>query len=119
LRQELINIRKWWKKNKQHKAPTPRRNLYIERPEPQWYNTYFRVFVRNLPPEVDSIQLRKFFSHHGKVYNGKVMWKRKNKMSKKTGLVTIAMVEEWPDSLAVLNGLVSACVYVFNYAQVH
>ena len=73
------------------------------------------VCVHNLPCEVDSfLQLRQFFSKHGKLSNAKVMCKRKNKMLKKIGLVTIAMVEEREDALAALNGLVNACIYMLN-----
>ena len=94
-------------------APTPRSNIYIDRSEPQCYKPYFRVFVRNLPRGVDSFHLQQFFSKYGLVSSAKVMFKRKNKMTKKIGLVTIAMVEERANALAALNGLVSACKYPF------
>jgi hypothetical protein len=106
--------RKWWKKNrKPHMTPTPRSNIYIEIPDRQCYNTCLWVSVRNLPPKVDRFQLRRFFSKHGKVSNAKVVCKRKNKTSKKIGLVTIEMMEERADAIALLNGLVSSCIYIF------
>jgi hypothetical protein len=42
-----------------------------------------------------------------------VVCKRKNKTSKKIGLVTIEMMEERADAIALLNGLVSSCIYIF------
>jgi RNA recognition motif-containing protein len=117
LNQEIIGRlegRKWWKmKKKVHMASTTRSNIYIERPQPPCYNPYFRVFVRNIPRTVDSFQLQQFFSKYGKVATAKVMRKRKNKI-RKIGIVTIAMVEELEDALAALDGLVGACIYVFN-----
>jgi hypothetical protein len=105
LGQEITAGRKWWN----WKKTKPRMVLNIDRPEePKCYNTYFRVVVRNLPPKVDCFQLRQFFRKHGKVYNAEVMYKRKNKMSKRIGFVTMAMVEERADALAALDGLVSA-----------
>ncbi|KAM0919150.1 hypothetical protein ACQ4PT_008397 [Festuca glaucescens] len=111
--QEIIDRlegQKWWKK-KLPMAPTPRSNIYIEKPQPQCYNPYFRVCVHNLPCDVDRFQLRQFFSKHGKVSNAKVMCKRKSKMFKRIGFITIATVEEQADALASLNGLVfNGCI---------
>ncbi|KAK1680629.1 hypothetical protein QYE76_041477 [Lolium multiflorum] len=111
--QEIIDRlegRKWWKKKKKkepHMAPTPTSNIYKDDiPQPQCYNTYLRVYVENLPPKVDSFQLRKFLSKYGKVSNVQVVCKRKNKKSTKIGLVNIAMMEKRADALATLNGLV-------------
>jgi RNA recognition motif-containing protein len=104
--------RKWWKKWKNPEmSPTPRSNIYIDRPQPRCYDTFLRLSVRNLPPSVERFQLREFFSKHGKVSSAMVACKN----SKKIGLITIAMEEERADALAYLNGLASACIYIGAY----
>ncbi|CAM0885538.1 unnamed protein product [Alopecurus aequalis] len=102
---DRIDGRKWWKKKKPHMAPSAMSNIYIQRPQPQYHNPYFRILVRNLPPNVDSDQLRQFFSKHGKVSNAEVICKKTNQMSDKMGRVTIMTKDEQDDALAALNGL--------------
>ncbi|RLM70025.1 hypothetical protein C2845_PM17G04390 [Panicum miliaceum] len=50
----------------------------------------FRIHVGNLSRKVDSNQLRRFFSKHGKVAHARVMYDRKTAHSRRFGFVTMA-----------------------------
>lgn len=81
---ERLEATKWWNKNEQQQeaAPIPRSIINIERPQQQHYKPCFKVIVGNLPRMVDSSQLRRFFSKHGKVFDTKVICKKKTKIIK-------------------------------------
>jgi hypothetical protein len=83
---------------------TPRSNsmIHIERR----YGPCFRVLVRNLPPSVNSTQLRHLFSKHGKVSDAEILYYKKTKRSQGIGILTMSTVHDRPkDVLAALNRL--------------
>ncbi|TVU16782.1 hypothetical protein EJB05_36937, partial [Eragrostis curvula] len=66
----------------------------------------FRIYVGNLPQNVDCNRLRQFFSNHGKVADVRIMYNRKTKRSQGFGFVTMmpAKDDEPADIIAKLHG---------------
>ncbi|KAL8097704.1 hypothetical protein AgCh_030718 [Apium graveolens] len=64
----------------------------------------FRVYVGNLPWEVDSSRLEQVFSEHGKVIDAKVVYDRESGRSRGFGFVTMASETEVNDAIAALDG---------------
>ena len=54
------------------------------------FGPYFRIYVGNLPRNVDSYRLRQFFNKYGKVAEARVMCHIKTKRSRGFGFVTLA-----------------------------
>ncbi|TVU26378.1 hypothetical protein EJB05_28921, partial [Eragrostis curvula] len=67
---------------------------------------HFRMYVGNLPGNVDSHRLRQFFSNYGKVADVRIMYHKKTKRSQGFGFVTMmaAKDEEPADIIAKLHG---------------
>lgn len=78
------------------------------RPErqPRVYEPAFRVYVGNLPWDVDSGRLEQVFSEHGKVVEAKVVYDRETGRSRGFGFVTMSNETELNDAVAALDGQV-------------
>ncbi|KAL5748227.1 hypothetical protein ACOSQ2_025524 [Xanthoceras sorbifolium] len=74
-----------------------------ERP-PRAYDPAFRVYVGNLPWEVDNARLEQVFSEHGKVVSARVVFDRETGRSRGFGFVTMSSETELNDAIAALDG---------------
>lgn len=70
------------------------------------YEPSFRVYVGNLPWQVDDNQLIELFSEHGKVVDAKVVYDRESGRSRGFGFVTMSTELELNDAIAALDGQV-------------
>ena len=86
------------------------------RPErqPRVYEPAFRVYVGNLPWEVDNGRLEQVFSEHGKVVEARVVYDRETGRSRGFGFVTMSNETELNDAIAALDGLVPSS---YGYAN--
>lgn len=78
------------------------------RPEraPRVYEPAFRVYVGNLPWDVDNGRLEQVFSEHGKVVEARVVYDRETGRSRGFGFVTMSNENELNDAIAALDGQV-------------
>lgn len=76
-----------------------------ERP-PRVFEPSFRIYVGNLPWEVDNARLEQVFSEHGKVLNARVVYDRETGRSRGFGFVTMSTETELNDAIAALDGQV-------------
>ncbi|KAF7114404.1 hypothetical protein RHSIM_RhsimUnG0005900 [Rhododendron simsii] len=78
------------------------------RPErlPRSSEPVFRIYVGNLPWEVDGSRLEQVFSEHGKVVDAKVVSDRETGRSRGFGFVTMSSEIEVNDAIAALDGQV-------------
>jgi len=78
------------------------------RPEraPQVYEPAFRVYVGNLPWDVDNGRLEQLFSEHGKVVEARVVYDRETGRSRGFGFVTMSDVDELNEAISALDGQV-------------
>ncbi|KAI6682778.1 hypothetical protein NL676_028691 [Syzygium grande] len=74
-----------------------------ERP-PRTFEASFRIYVGNLPWDVDNGRLEQLFSEHGKVVNARVVYDRETGRSRGFGFVTMASETEMNDAIAALDG---------------
>lgn len=76
------------------------------RPErqPRVYEPAFRVYVGNLPWDVDNGRLEQVFSEHGKVVEARVVYDRETGRSRGFGFVTMSNETELNDAIAALDG---------------
>ncbi|CAH2078042.1 unnamed protein product [Thlaspi arvense] len=76
------------------------------RPErqPRTYEPAFRVYVGNLPWDVDNGRLEQLFSEHGKVVEARVVYDRETGRSRGFGFVTMSNEAELNDAIAALDG---------------
>ncbi|GAB4860586.1 hypothetical protein Ancab_035747 [Ancistrocladus abbreviatus] len=76
------------------------------RPErlPRAFEPTFRVYVGNLPWDVDNARLEEVFSEYGKVVESRVVYDRETGRSRGFGFVTMASETEMNDAIAALNG---------------
>lgn len=70
------------------------------------YQPSYRIYVGNLPWEVDDARLEQVFSEHGKVVSAKVVYDRDSGRSRGFGFVTMASEAEMNDAIANLDGQV-------------
>lgn len=63
-----------------------------------------RVYVGNLPWDVDSARLEQLFSEHGKVLSARVVSDRETGRSRGFGFVSMASESEVNDAIAALDG---------------
>ncbi|KAL1564252.1 28 kDa ribonucleoprotein, chloroplastic-like [Salvia divinorum] len=68
------------------------------------YEPSFRMYVGNLPWQVDNARLVQLFSEHGKVVDARVVLDRETGRSRGFGFVTMSTVEELNDAIAALDG---------------
>ncbi|GJN34661.1 hypothetical protein PR202_gb23343 [Eleusine coracana subsp. coracana] len=79
------------------------RGSRAERP-PRQFAPSFRIYVGNLPWQVDDSRLVQLFSEHGKVVDARVVYDRETGRSRGFGFVTMASQEELDDAIAALDG---------------
>lgn len=79
------------------------RGTQPERP-PRAFEPGFRIYVGNLPWEVDNARLEQVFSEHGKVVNARVVYDRETGRSRGFGFVTMSSETELNDAIAALDG---------------
>lgn len=82
------------------------RGTRAERP-PRTFEPSFRIYVGNLPWDVDSSRLEQIFSEHGKVVEARVVFDRETGRSRGFGFVTMSNETEMNDAIAALDGEVS------------
>ncbi|KAM7483129.1 hypothetical protein LguiB_007712 [Lonicera macranthoides] len=77
------------------------------RPErqPRSFGPVYRVYVGNLPWDVDDGRLEQVFSEHGKVVNARVVYDRESGRSRGFGFVTMSNEAEVNDAIANLDGM--------------
>ncbi|XP_061364865.1 28 kDa ribonucleoprotein, chloroplastic-like [Gastrolobium bilobum] len=74
-----------------------------ERP-PRAFDNGLRVYVGNLPWDVDNVRLEQIFSEHGKVENARVVYDRETGRSRGFGFVTMSSETDINDAIAALDG---------------
>ncbi|CAL0327654.1 unnamed protein product [Lupinus luteus] len=79
------------------------RGSRAERP-PRNFETGLKVYVGNLPWDVDNSRLEQIFSEHGKVENARVVYDRETGRSRGFGFVTFSDETEMNDAIAALDG---------------
>ncbi|KAE8655200.1 31 kDa ribonucleoprotein [Hibiscus syriacus] len=79
------------------------RGSRIERP-PRVYEQALRVYVGNLPWDVDNARLEQVFSEYGKVVEARVVYDRETGRSRGFGFVTMSSETELNDAIAALDG---------------
>ncbi|KAF7067418.1 hypothetical protein CFC21_073320 [Triticum aestivum] len=79
------------------------RGARVERP-PRDSGSSFRIYVGNLPWQVDDSRLVELFSEHGKVVDARVVYDRDTGRSRGFGFVTMASQPELDDAIAALDG---------------
>lgn len=82
------------------------RGSRLERP--RMNDSSFRIYVGNLPWQVDDARLEQVFSEHGKVVNARVVYDRETGRSRGFGFVTMASETELNDAIAALDGQVTS-----------
>ncbi|GAV83967.1 RRM_1 domain-containing protein [Cephalotus follicularis] len=71
---------------------------------PRVFEPAFRIYVGNLPWDVDDSRLEQVFSEHGKVVNARVVYDRETGRSRGFGFVTMSSENELNDAIAALDG---------------
>ncbi|KAG8384900.1 hypothetical protein BUALT_Bualt04G0166300 [Buddleja alternifolia] len=71
---------------------------------PRTYEPSFRMYVGNLPWQVDDARLEQLFSEHGKVVDARVVYDRESGRSRGFGFVTMSTETELNDAIAALDG---------------
>ncbi|EEF51888.1 28 kDa ribonucleoprotein, chloroplastic [Ricinus communis] len=74
-----------------------------ERP-PRVFEPGYRIYVGNLPWDVDNARLEQIFSEHGKVVDARVVYDRDTGRSRGFGFVTMSTETELNDAIAALDG---------------
>lgn len=89
------------------------------RPErqPRVYEPAFRVYVGNLPWDVDNGRLEQVFSEHGKVVEARVVYDRETGRSRGFGFVTMSNETELNDAIAALDGQVPLLFLIYGFAN--
>ena len=84
-------------------APRGSRPERVER-SPQNSGPSYRVYVGNLPWDVDDVRLEQVFSEHGKVVSARVVYDRESGRSRGFGFVTMSSESELNDAIENLDG---------------
>ncbi|XWS51324.1 hypothetical protein CRYUN_Cryun12cG0167300 [Craigia yunnanensis] len=79
------------------------RGSHFDRP-PHAYEPSFRIYVGNIPWDVDNARLEQIFSEHGKVVDARVVYDRETGRSRGFGFVTMSSETELNDAIAALDG---------------
>ncbi|EOY22297.1 hypothetical protein QUC31_007662 [Theobroma cacao] len=79
------------------------RGSRFDRP-PRVYEPAFRIYVGNIPWDVDNARLEQVFSEHGKVVEARVVYDRETGRSRGFGFVTMSSETELNDAIAALDG---------------
>nr|GMD31380.1 28 kDa ribonucleoprotein, chloroplastic [Ipomoea batatas] len=84
-----------------------------ERPPPRSFESSCRIYVGNIPWNVDDARLEQVFSEHGKVVNARVVCDRETGRSRGFGFVTMSNEAEMNDAIADLDGQVRHRFFFF------
>lgn len=84
-------------------APRGSRPERVER-GPRDFQSSFRIYVGNLPWQIDDARLEQVFSEHGKVLDARVVFDRESGRSRGFGFVTMGSQTEVDDAIAALDG---------------
>uniref|UniRef100_A0A6I9QLB0 28 kDa ribonucleoprotein, chloroplastic n=1 Tax=Elaeis guineensis var. tenera TaxID=51953 RepID=A0A6I9QLB0_ELAGV len=79
------------------------RGTRVER-APREFQPSLRIYVGNLPWQVDDARLEQVFSEHGKVVDARVIYDRETGRSRGFGFVTMSSQNEVDDAIAALDG---------------
>ncbi|XP_052197906.1 28 kDa ribonucleoprotein, chloroplastic-like [Diospyros lotus] len=71
---------------------------------PRTFEPSFKIYVGNLPWQVDNARLEQVFSEHGKVVDARVIYDRETGRSRGFGFVTMSSEAELNDAIAALDG---------------
>ncbi|KAL1371346.1 hypothetical protein HN51_001561 [Arachis hypogaea] len=71
---------------------------------PRTFDSSLRVYVGNLPWDVDNIRLEQIFSEHGKVEQARIVYDRETGRSRGFGFVTMSSETDMNDAIAALDG---------------
>lgn len=74
---------------------------------PRDFEPAFRVYVGNIPWQVDNLRLEQLFSEYGKVEEARIVFDRETGRSRGFGFVTMSSQIEMEDAIAALDGSVS------------
>ncbi|KAF3645905.1 31 kDa ribonucleoprotein, chloroplastic [Capsicum annuum] len=80
-----------------------RRGTQPERP-PRTFQPNYRIYVGNIPWDVDDARLEQVFSEHGKVISARVVIDRESGRSRGFGFVTMSSESEMSEAIANLDG---------------
>ena len=89
-----------------------------ERP-PREFEPSCRVYVGNLPWDVDNARLEQVFSEHGKVLSARVVSDRETGRSRGFGFVSMASESEMNDAIAALDGQVTRMLCFILFLDIH
>lgn len=84
-----------------------------ERP-PRVFESSLRIYVGNLPWQVDNAHMEQVLSEHGKVVDARVVYDRETGRSRGFGCVTMSTQTDLDDVLAALDGQVR-CEHAFLF----
>ncbi|XP_050377837.1 28 kDa ribonucleoprotein, chloroplastic-like [Argentina anserina] len=79
------------------------RGTRAERP-PRSFESSYRIYVGNLPWNVDNGELEQLFSKHGRVVDARVVFDRETGRSRGFGFVTMASESDMNDAIGALDG---------------
>ncbi|XP_009629671.1 28 kDa ribonucleoprotein, chloroplastic [Nicotiana tomentosiformis] len=74
-----------------------------ERP-PRTFQPTYRIYVGNIPWDIDDARLEQVFSEHGKVVSARVVFDRESGRSRGFGFVTMSSEAEMSEAIANLDG---------------
>lgn len=80
-----------------------RRGSQPERP-PRTFQPTYRIYVGNIPWDIDDARLEQVFSEHGKVVSARVVYDRESGRSRGFGFVTMSSEAEMSEAIANLDG---------------
>ncbi|XP_059289337.1 28 kDa ribonucleoprotein, chloroplastic-like [Lycium barbarum] len=80
-----------------------RRGEQPERP-PRTFQPTYRIYVGNIPWDIDDARLEQVFSEHGKVVSARVVYDRESGRSRGFGFVTMSSEAEMSEAIANLDG---------------
>ncbi|KAL9255341.1 28 kDa ribonucleoprotein, chloroplastic-like protein [Drosera capensis] len=113
---EMLNQYEWNGSVLQVNKAAPR-GTKVERP-PRTVAPGFRVYVANLPWDLDNEQLKQIFSEHGKVENARIIVDRENGRSRGFGFVTLSSEAEMHAAIEALDGqTIQGRVFVARVAE--
>lgn len=91
------------------------RGTRAERP-PRSFESSYRIYVGNLPWNVDNDELEQLFSKHGGVVDARVVFDRETGRSRGFGFVTMASESDMNDAIGALDGEVFEVYFFYTLA---
>ncbi|KAJ8553959.1 hypothetical protein K7X08_024637 [Anisodus acutangulus] len=71
---------------------------------PRTFQPTYRIYVGNIPWDIDDARLEQVFSEHGKVVSARVVYDRESGRSRGFGFVTMSSEAEMSEAIANLDG---------------